>query len=415
MQHHSRILILGGGTFGLSTAYHLAQAGYTNITILEKSASVPPSDSAGNDINKIVRAEYEDPFYSRLSLEAMEAWRKPPFAPYFRQVGCIWTYSDRATTASTNNLQRSLSTIQNHPMMKGQITPLQSRDDFRRTVPVFDGPMRWTGYLNAMAGYAHAADVLRALYSACLASGVRILSGDGVRELNYEGDRCVGVATQSGRQLRAELVIVALGASVVELLPQVRNQVIAKAWPIAHIQLSSKEAEKLRGIPITCAWDIGFLTEPDPRTNLMKLCPASGGYTNFDESGVSVPLEQNDFIPGREQARLRHLLRETLPALSERPFLKPKMCWCAETPDTNFVIDFVPGKRGLVVATGDSGHAFKFLPTVGIWVKSLIESEKQDVERWRWKEEQNAGGDAGWRLGETADLNNVEYEARQKL
>ena len=62
------ILILGAGAFGLSTAYRLAKSGYKNITILEKSCAVPPEQSAGNDLNKIVRAEYEDPFYTELAL-----------------------------------------------------------------------------------------------------------------------------------------------------------------------------------------------------------------------------------------------------------------------------------------------------------------------------------------------------------
>lgn len=63
-----RILIVGGGTFGLSTAYHLAKGGHKNVTVLEKSAYMPPEDSAGNDLNKIIRAEYEDPWYAELAL-----------------------------------------------------------------------------------------------------------------------------------------------------------------------------------------------------------------------------------------------------------------------------------------------------------------------------------------------------------
>jgi sarcosine oxidase/L-pipecolate oxidase len=60
-------LIVGAGVFGLSTALHLAQDGYTNITVLDR-APVPSPYSAGNDLNKIVRAEYEDPFYTELAL-----------------------------------------------------------------------------------------------------------------------------------------------------------------------------------------------------------------------------------------------------------------------------------------------------------------------------------------------------------
>jgi hypothetical protein len=68
MDPNRSILIIGAGTFGLSTAYHLAKAGYKNITVLEKASSIPPTLSAANDYNKIIRAEYEDPWYSELAL-----------------------------------------------------------------------------------------------------------------------------------------------------------------------------------------------------------------------------------------------------------------------------------------------------------------------------------------------------------
>lgn len=63
----SSILIVGAGVFGLSTALHLAQDGYTNITVLDRE-NVPSPYSAGNDLNKIVRAEYEDSFYTDQAL-----------------------------------------------------------------------------------------------------------------------------------------------------------------------------------------------------------------------------------------------------------------------------------------------------------------------------------------------------------
>lgn len=64
----SPIAILGAGTWGLSTALHLTNAGYTNITVFDKAAEIPSQYSAGYDLNKIVRPEYEDPFYTELAL-----------------------------------------------------------------------------------------------------------------------------------------------------------------------------------------------------------------------------------------------------------------------------------------------------------------------------------------------------------
>ena len=64
----ARILIVGAGVFGLSTALELAQQGYKNIKVLDRGAEIPSPYSAGFDLNKIVRAEYEDPFYTDLAL-----------------------------------------------------------------------------------------------------------------------------------------------------------------------------------------------------------------------------------------------------------------------------------------------------------------------------------------------------------
>ena len=49
----SSILIIGGGTWGVSTALHLARLRYDDILVLD-SHPIPSAISAGNDINKIV-------------------------------------------------------------------------------------------------------------------------------------------------------------------------------------------------------------------------------------------------------------------------------------------------------------------------------------------------------------------------
>lgn len=62
------IAILGGGAWGLSTALHLVDAGYEDVTVFDQALEIPSKYSAGYDLNKIVRAEYEDEFYTRLAL-----------------------------------------------------------------------------------------------------------------------------------------------------------------------------------------------------------------------------------------------------------------------------------------------------------------------------------------------------------
>lgn len=53
----SPVLVVGAGTFGLSTVWHLARRGYTNVVCVDKFG-YPSPDSAGYDLNKMARTEY---------------------------------------------------------------------------------------------------------------------------------------------------------------------------------------------------------------------------------------------------------------------------------------------------------------------------------------------------------------------
>ena len=64
----SSLLILGGGAWGLSTALHMLNSGFVDITVIERAERIPSRYSAAWDLNKIVRAEYEDAFYTELAL-----------------------------------------------------------------------------------------------------------------------------------------------------------------------------------------------------------------------------------------------------------------------------------------------------------------------------------------------------------
>lgn len=89
------VVIVGAGAFGLSTAYHLLERGYTDVTVLDRAEHLPAVDAASTDINKgvlffpvplydiwiaylqyqVVRSCYGDPIYTRLARQAIEEWR----------------------------------------------------------------------------------------------------------------------------------------------------------------------------------------------------------------------------------------------------------------------------------------------------------------------------------------------------
>ncbi|KZL82593.1 sarcosine oxidase [Colletotrichum incanum] len=428
------IIIVGAGAFGLSTAYHLSLAGYTDISVFDRHEQIPPRDSAANDINKIFRAEYEDPFYTNLTIEAAAAWQTPLFAPSFHRTGFLHCVSGEAPERAAETLHRFQKASEDHPHLAKYVVPINGGKDINHSVWQYgEGPCsKWKGYLNHFDGYIHSGNALVALYKATRVRGVKFFLGQhgAVKDVAYQkslkGREATGILTQAGQHVPANLVIVAVGAAAARLIPECSKQVVAKSWSVAHVQLTDDETSALRGIPVTYARDLGFYFEPDPKTNLLKLCPMGGGYVNTDpKTGVSLPpaYEESQFMPLHDQRKVRQLLAETLPALKDRPLIKQTICWFADTSDSDFIIDYVPkSNNSVVLMSGDSGHAAKLIPLVGNWVKNLLQApdNKQPVQRWRWKEpkekESEKWGDTvSWRLGNTVEFAEIRNARTSKL
>ena len=74
-EDESTILIIGAGTFGTSTAYHLAKRynDPSRITVVDR-APTPPKPAASIDINRIIRPDYDNSLYCNLAWEAIHSW-----------------------------------------------------------------------------------------------------------------------------------------------------------------------------------------------------------------------------------------------------------------------------------------------------------------------------------------------------
>lgn len=433
----SPILIIGAGTFGLSTALHLAETGYTDITVLEKDTQIPSRFSAGYDLNKIIRAEYADPFYTTLSVEAIKQWQTNPlYTPHYHETGYLNVCSAAAPQATIDGLVKYRESLEQHPSFKGKVRSIKGHEEVKGLVKQFSGPVNgWEGYYNTMAGYAHSKNAMGAVHKACLKTGrVKFLTGtEGEVEclIYAEGGassssratteprrgteqqrKCVGAITKDGKIHRAVRTVVTAGAGVVGLMPQqVGRQlgIAARCWGVVHIQLSPEEAAALRGIPVTMVRDLAFFFEPDHETNKFKFCHMGGGYSLQQPP---TDLRDSQFVPEIDVQHIRRLLKEVLPHLADRPLVDAHLCWIADSATSDFVLDYVPQTdKSLIVATGDSGHGFKMLPVFGGWVGNLLERGQQSTEKWQWKDVDVGTGDLhevkNWRHGGGKNLSDL--------
>lgn len=342
---HDPILIIGAGTFGLSLTLSLLRAGYTCITVLEKDAQIPSRFSAGHDLNKIIRAEYADPFYTDLSLVAIRRWQTDPlYAPHYRETGYLNVVSAAAAQATRDGLRKYLESIEGHEAFRGKVKRVKGGEEVKGLARQFEGRCGgWEGYFNEMAGYAHSRNAMGAVYGECVRFGDKVRfrvgpEGGDVERLLFDDDddkvnksststndqsqgrtrKCVGAITRDGLTHRASTTIITAGAGVVSLLPSLATPppvlpsdadsqhnkdiyanklgIAARCWGVVHIQLTPEEAAAMRGMPVTMVRDLAFFFEPDRETNKLKFCHMGGGYHHHHHGAhdASVTVAQNE-------------------------------------------------------------------------------------------------------------------------
>ncbi|KAG9496360.1 hypothetical protein J7337_012947 [Fusarium musae] len=392
----SSILIIGAGTFGISTAYHLAKRGYTNITCIDRHPW-PSLDSAGHDLNKVMRTEYDEPLYTRLALEALDAWRDPEWHDVFFETGRI------TTTTGDKKAESFLEKSYENLKKAGKADNLElisGRDEIVKRVPQLKnavGIENWKGLYNSLGGWVHARKALEKWAFKSEHMGVKFVSGLGGTMTGLELDAygsMTGIRVASDEVLHADHYILSTGAASPQLLPELSQQLWSKCWTLGHIQLTDEEAAEWKGVPVIDNYELGFMFEPDPDTKLIKICDNNPGYqyqkgTFVDANGkttnYSIPRYSSDHpqdgIPHEAEVAIRRFINTVMPQFSDRPLLDARVCWCTDSPDAHWLIDRHPKHHALLLATGDSGHAFKMFPIIGNYIADALEGRESGLRK----------------------------------
>ena len=112
------------------------------------------------------------------------------------------------------------------------------------------------------------------------------------------------------------------------------------------------------------------------------------GVIKIATHGAGVEQHPDDprVVTWDDERRLRQFLAETFPALVEAPVVYTRRCLYCDTLDGHFLIDHHPEKKGLSVASGGSGHGFKFAPILGPLIADMVESKANPwLEKFRWR------------------------------
>ena len=415
----------------------------THITILDSRTPYPTSPpphlnpfTASIDSSRLTRADYAVPAYAALAASAQKLWQSGWAGNgRYHESGLAFVahrdggLGERYVKASLENVlalqkERQISKQDAKDALDEdrQIDVLSDRLAVETLMRGTEGGSGEWGYVNRGSGWVDAAGAIeearrkvnvlgkqRGGLEWAFGQAERLLFSDEPRTQTSSPPASVaqsprtvtGVLLSDGTRLTGDLVVLATGAWT-PLLLDVRSRLIATGQILSYVQLSPPEAARLADIPALLNESTGMFLVPPTPDGMLKVARHGYGYRNpvripdperrtgsGDEIEVSVPAADFTTMPAEGQAACRAALRELVPWLGERPFAHTRVCWYADTPSGDFLVDYVPRYgKSLMVATGGSGHGFKFLPVLGQNIVERMEGRSGgELSRlWSWGE-----------------------------
>jgi sarcosine oxidase subunit beta len=351
-----RVVVIGGGVTGLSTAYHLARAGVRDVLLLEREqlASGSTGRSAGG-----IRLQFSDAVNITLAKRSVAVFERfsQEFGAEcdFRQYG----YLLLATTEDEERLFRANVALQRSldvpvevlsPEEAGRMVPGLRTDDLRLAT------------FCPKDGYADPYSVAMAFAAAARRLGVRILEGHPVTGIEVRGGRVTGVQVADGQTLRAipaDVVVNAAGPWAAQI-----GQMVGLELPITPYRRQVFVTGPFDALPQRLPMVIDFR----PHFYFRR----EGPGILFGMTDLSEPPSFNTHVDWAFLEKVVERMLHRIPPLARASVRRGWAGLYDTTPDNNPILGRVPGLEGFVMAAGFSGHGFMLSPAIGECLAELI-------------------------------------------
>lgn len=378
-------VVIGSGIFGVTTALELRRRGW--VVTLTDPGPLPHPDAASTDVSKAIRMDYgSDEHYMEMMEEAFagwDAWNARWLEPLYHEVGFLVMAAGPMRPGGFEHDSFEMLKKRGHRPERLDAAGLRAR------FPAWGTDVYRAGYFNPRAGWAESAKVVAWLVEEARGAGVVLREGLRAVRLVESGSRVAGVelvhsATPSAstpqETIRADVVVAAAGPWSPALLPHLRDFMDVVGQPVVHFL--PRDPEPFRA-PRFSVW-----TADIAHSGWYGFPALPNGIVKIGNHGPGRALHPDDprRVTESELAHVRAFASATFPGLADAPIAASRLCLYADTWDGDFYIDHDPERPGLFVATGGSGHAFKFAPILGRVAADTVEGKpNRYASRFAWR------------------------------
>jgi glycine/D-amino acid oxidase-like deaminating enzyme len=347
----AEVVVIGGGAIGTSITFHLAEAGVTDVVLLERDELGAGSTckAAGG-----VRAQFSDQINIELGARSLEAFtrfgQRPGQEIDLHQVGYLFLLS---TPEDVEGFERDVK-LQNELGVTSRMIDVA---EAKQLSPLISTDGLLAAAFSPDDGHCTPESVVLGYATAARSLGATLLTGVTVTGIEVEGREARRVVTERGT-ITAGTVVCAAGA-----WSQAIGEMVGTALPVTPVRRQIIFTEPMPDLPPVVPFTIDF---------------ATSFYFHREGRGLLLGMSDPEQEPGFHLGYSEEWLPRLGDAIAARA---PRLLdvgltdgWAGlyeDTPDHNALIGRSSTTPNFLYATGFSGHGFLQAPAVGEVIRDL--------------------------------------------
>jgi sarcosine oxidase subunit beta len=356
----AQVVIIGSGIIGAAIAYYLTRKGISDVLVLEQGTI--GSQGATSACLGGIRTQFSTAVNIRFSLISRKVYQgfKEEFGvdPGFKAYGYLFL----ATTPKQWEIFKNTSRL-----MKVLDVPVESLSPqaVSRRWPFIRVDDLSGGSYTKEDGFYNPIDILQAFVKKARQSDSIFMENVQVSGIRVKKHRVVGIQTNDGHKIKAEIVVNAAGPWAGRVASMAGLDL-----PIGPLKRHLFFTDTFREIPeifpMVIDVDSGWYLKREGQGLIL------GGPTGSKSFNHHVDFDAEEWTAEKSIQRI--------PTLERVKIIRGWVGHYEMTPDHHGVIGAFPELRNFICAAGFSGHGFQHAPATGMVVTELIATGKAETE-----------------------------------